>query len=254
LPIRSLPVVDAPEWGWHGAALWLLCGLAASMAFAVAGAANVGNIGNVQEKNAAADTDSAPDAIDFDIPSQPLAAALNRYASLSRRPALFSSEIVAGRMSSAVHGRYAPHIALRLLLEGTGVVAEAVEAGPADAFVLKEIAAPAAALNPAAGDGYQGLVQAGVWRALCSDARTVPGAYRSLLRFQVDAAGRLHDAQLLESTGNARRDAALLDTLRTVHIDSAPPPEMAEQTLTMSVLPVNPATGPACADQTEGAP
>jgi TonB family protein len=186
--------------------------------------------------------------IDFNIPAQPLAAALNRYASLSSRPALFSSEIVAGRTSSAVLGRYAPEAALQHLLEGTGIVAEKVADGPSDAFVLKEVSAQIAIppATPVAGDGYSALIQAGIWQALCSNPGTAPGAYRALLRFQVNAAGGIQAAQLLGSTGNSRRDATLLESVRQVRIDLAPPPDVVQQPLTMIILPGDPHAGPHC--------
>jgi hypothetical protein len=79
----------------------------------------------------------------------------------------------------------------------------------------------------------------------------VPGAYRSLLRFQIDAAGRLEYPQLLGSTGDARRDAALLETLLNVRIDVAPPTDIAQQPLTMIILPLGQG-GPSCDTEAEG--
>jgi TonB family protein len=181
---------------------------------------------------------------DFDIPAQALDAALDRYAAVSRRPALFRSELVSGRTSFAVRGRFSSEIALDLLLQGTGLMAEKSTDGPADAFVLVESdanALPAAASYDGI-DGlvsdrkYPGLVQAGIWQALCGNALTVPGTYRSLLRFQLDAMGRIERVRLLGTTGNARRDAAVVQTLQAVHVDP-PPPDMAQQPLTMLILP-----------------
>jgi DNA-directed RNA polymerase specialized sigma24 family protein len=88
---------------------------------------------------------------DFDLPAQPLAAALDRYAAASRRPALFRSELATGRTSSAVRGRYTPEVALDLLRQGTGLMADKSDTGPIDGFVLveaKEINARLADLSP----------------------------------------------------------------------------------------------------------
>ncbi|MDC8759660.1 energy transducer TonB family protein [Janthinobacterium fluminis] len=210
-----------------GAVLALLCGLAAP-ASAADGAAG--------PPPAAAD---APGRLfDFDIAAQPLAAALNRYASLTERAALFRSEVVAGRTSSAVVGRFTPEAALSLLLAGTGLLAERASSGPADVFVLKAQAAPASAMQTAlaSAGAYPGLVQARIWDALCAHAGTAPGAYRALLRFYVDGGGAVQRPRLLRSTGDARRDAAMLDALRRVRM-AAPPPADMPQPLTVIVLP-----------------
>lgn len=175
---------------------------------------------------------------DFDIPAQPLITALQLYGNVARKPALYRSEMLNGQASSPVRGRYAPQDALRVMLDGTGLVAEKFEHGPDSGFVLKP--APAAPAPRAAGlgrlAGYPALVQARVWQALCGNPATRPGEYRSLLRFQVDATGQLERPRLIGSTGDARRDAAVLATLQGVRMDDAPPPDFA-QPVTMLLLP-----------------
>ncbi len=173
----------------------------------------------------------------FDIPAQPLDKALDRYASVSGWPILFHAAMVAGRRSSAVQGNLAPEVALRRLLEGTGLRAD--RAGPADAYTLTEI-------RPAQVDfGYGAWVQARLWQTLCQDGRTAPGNYRVLFRFRVDARGRLDDVRLLTSSGDAARDAALREVLGRARVRRAPPARM-EQPLTMLVQRAGDA-GPQCA-------
>lgn len=188
----------------------------------------------------------------FDIAAQPLEVALDRYAAASQRPVIFSSELVAGRLSSAVQGHYSPEAALDLLLQGSGLLAEKGAGGPADAFVLVQAVAPAPAVAAYAGiDGlvrdprYPGLVQARIWQALCDNPRTAPGAYRALLRFQLDAGGHVQDVHLLASTGSPRRDASVLEILRALQI-SQPPPDMAQQPLTMLIVPGDQPGMPRC--------
>lgn len=181
---------------------------------------------------------------DFDIPARSLEEALRRYATLTRRATLFRSELVAGRTSAPVQGRYAPQEALRRLLEGTGLSIEQVRTGQSMAFVLKAANAPAvlsrASLEAVPGGAdYPALVQAGVWRALCADPRTKPGEYRSLLRVQVDASGTVQRARLLRSTGESGRDAAVLAAVRRVHLNRPPPPDM-PQPVTLLILPREP--------------
>ena len=218
-----------------GAVLWLLCGLAGS-AWASEDAKPPPQ--PLQGSQMVEPTDnSAP--LDFDIPAQPLAAALRRYATHSNRPTLFRGEMVVGRTSSPVHGRYSPDAALRLLLEGTGLIVENVHGGPADALILKEAGV---ATNPGrtgtegVDTDYGAWVQARVWQALCADPRTAPGRYRSLLRFQVDADGHVQHPRLLTTTGDPDRDSAVLATLKRVRVDRSPPPDLV-QPLTMIVLP-----------------
>ncbi|APA68185.1 hypothetical protein YQ44_10495 [Janthinobacterium sp. 1_2014MBL_MicDiv] len=101
-------------------------------------------------------------------------------------------------------------------------------------------------------NGYAGLVQMRIWQALCSDALTRPGNYTSLLRFYLETDGRIGGARLLGSSGDPRRDAALLHTLRRVHIGSVPPTAIARQPLTMLVAPNAPDAGPQCERQGAG--
>ncbi|QOT82002.1 TonB C-terminal domain-containing protein [Cupriavidus basilensis] len=188
---------------------------------------------------------------DFDIPAQPLDAALNRYADVTGHPALFPSDIVEGRVSSAVRGRYSAEASMRLLLDGTGLVADKRNSGLGQTFVLKKADEKAggqrggmAALFSA--QGYAGLAQARIWQALCSDTRTAPGSYSALLRFHLDADGSIQGERLLGSSGDARRDSALLDALRRVHIERSAPPAIAHQPLIMVIRPTDPAAGPQC--------
>lgn len=215
-------------------ALWVLCMFASSAWAADGGAAPPP--GDARQQAPASETTGQ--FLGFDIPAQPLAAALNHYASITERAALFRSEVVAGRTSSAVRGRYTPEAALAMLLEGTGLVAERTRTGPVEAFALKVLAQPEASVPAAwagAGD-YPGLVQARLWQALCGGIRTAPGRYRALLRFRVDAAGGIHRVQLLGSTGDTGRDTAMLDALGQVRMDAPPPPGML-QPMTMLILP-----------------
>lgn len=69
----------------------------------------------------------------YDIEAQDLAAALRRFAAISGREVVASSELVAGKRSGGVRGQYAPDDALAQLLAGTGLRVELVEG----AFVLR---------------------------------------------------------------------------------------------------------------------
>lgn len=233
----------------RGVVLWAMCMFAAS-AWAADGVVMPPS-GDARPRAPAPETTGQ--FFSFDIPAQPLAAALNHYASITERAALFRSEVVAGRTSSAVRGRYTPEAALAMLLEGTGLVADRTRTGPVEAFALKVLAQPVPSMPAAwagAGD-YPGLVQARLWQALCGGIRTAPGRYRALLRFHVDAVGGIQRVQLLGSTGDTDRDTAMLETLGHVRMD-APPPAGMLQPMTMLILPgergsPDAASGSACA-------
>lgn len=63
----------------------------------------------------------AQDLRAFDIPAGSLADALNLYATQSDQQILFSGDLVAGRTSDGLVGRYTPAVALDRLLAGTGL-------------------------------------------------------------------------------------------------------------------------------------
>lgn len=149
----------------------------------------------VEAQPAAVSAGAMEPLFDFDIPAQPLAEALTRYAAIADRPALFASDMTVGRESAPVRRRYAAETALRLLLDGTGLAAEALDSELGRTFLLKPVpvppAAPRAGLADLLGAGdYAGLAQACIVQALCADARTRPGRYSAVLRFRADAAGR----------------------------------------------------------------
>lgn len=194
------------------------------------------------------DVDPDPAVRDFNIPAQALTDALKQYAGLTLQSTMFRSEIVAGKTSSAVHGIYPVEAALHLLLAGTGLAVDKIGFGPSAAFVLKAeestnaIAAPQA--SPPALAGYPTLLQARILDTLCNDRRTAPGRYRMLLRFRVDGEGRVRQPTLLNSTGDAGREAAVLEVLQRVQLEVAPPPDM-PQPVAMLILPRSTAQGAA---------
>ncbi|MCW5298904.1 hypothetical protein DXT88_12050 [Herbaspirillum lusitanum] len=201
---------------------------------------------------AAADTAEKSSSFEFDIPSQSLASALDRYAVITGNPVLFPSKLAAGRSSSAVRGRLEAGAALELLLQGTGLAAEQLHEGGLNTFALKQLSAADVVEATARAEAkrhvserYDALVQARVWEALCKDAHTAPGSYRALLRFRIDAQGRIRQPRLVSSTGDARRDSMLTDTLANVGIGQPPPADLM-QPLTMLMLPQGKISGRLC--------
>jgi len=201
-----------------------------------------------------ADTEKKSSSFEFDISAQPLASALDRYAVITGNPVLFPSKLAAGRNASAVHGRLEAGAALALLLQGTGLTVEQLHEGGLNTFALKSLPTQDAAEIAAAAraeakrhisESYDALVQARVWEALCRDAHTAPGSYRALLRFHINAEGRIHQPRLISSTGDARRDGMLPEMLGKISIGQPPPPDLM-QPLTMLMLPQGKISGRPC--------
>lgn len=185
--------------------------------------------------------------LDFELPAQPLASALEQYGRGTRQSTLFRSELVAGKVSAPLYGRYTAAHALNLMLVGTGLVAQQVDSDPAGAFVIgvrRDASAPATSAAERLA-GYPAVLQASVWKALCADVRTLPGEYRALLSFSVDSTGRVAEPQLLAQTGDPERDAAILGALSTMHIGIAPPPGL-PQPLSILVQPRMPGSAQSC--------
>jgi hypothetical protein len=64
-----------------------------------------------------------PTASVFDVPTQPLASALDAFSKVTGREIFYDGSIGRGRRSTAVEGSFMPDEALSLLLSGTNLVA-----------------------------------------------------------------------------------------------------------------------------------
>lgn len=164
----------------------------------------------------------APVPLDFDIPRQPLQAALEQYGVRTGRALLYETRILAGRLSSPVVGRYTPDAALHQLIEGTGVRADYVNA---HAFVLSLVGVTPHVSDrvPSRKARYYGLLQAGIEQTLCADPVTAPGAYRVGMRFWLDGAGVMQQFELVGTTGNVGLDEKIVVRLRGFSVGEAPP-------------------------------
>lgn len=188
-------------------------------------------------------------AIAFDLPAQPLGQALEQYDMHTSLSVFFPTELTVGRISSPVHGTFTPEQALRMLLQGTGLT---VQAAAEQAFVLvpapadadgidAQIAAPSPLQSQRT---YDGLLQSKVIQLLCSRPDFAPGQYRLALSVRVDAAGRIGQVRLLDTTGNARRDAAIVESLRRIDVGQAP--ANPGKPFVLLVQPRSAADAPAC--------
>ncbi len=188
---------------------------------------------------------------DFDIPAQPLQSALEHYSNVTGSSVVYRAALAVGRRSAAVKGIYTPEAALRMLIEGSGLAAEYTAA---NAFILQPASrkgggAPAARASRAASGAfyrsYYGVVQTGVRDALCRNAVTRAGGYRAAISFEVSPQGRIEGARVLDSTGDAGKDAAIVRTLDDAVLDKAPPPDLA-QPFVMLIMPQSPEHDQGC--------
>lgn len=152
----------------------------------------------------------------FNIPAQSLQTALDAFGEQTRFAGLYSAASIKGLMSAPVSGRYTPDVALRLMLERTGL--EVHYTAP-DAFVLETIIAPNTVERNAV---YDGMLQAGVRDVFCREPAIAALSYRIALRFYVDIKGRITQALLLDSTGDTGRDKAILQALKKVDLGRGP--------------------------------
>jgi Secretin and TonB N terminus short domain/TonB C terminal len=189
---------------------------------------------------------ASPSELDFDIPSQPLEAALQDYGSQAGVQVLYESQLALDRRSTAVHGRLPAATALDLLLSGTGLVVR--EARPSsitialptqrsDSSLRQYLQEPAdlsigeirvrASARPAETSGlqdYNAAIQLDIQKALKKNPRTRSGSYRAVLDLWIDPSQTIQRTALLQSTGDGKRDAAIAVALQGVTINRPPPP------------------------------
>lgn len=175
-------------------------------------------------------------AIDFQIPAQPLAAALVAFSRVSGVQVLYDSQAAAEKVSTAVSGRMASGLALRDMLQGTGlqiryagrrsvtlVLPDAKDAGATMRLETLRVEAAPAHIGGQRFAAYADSVLADLRRALQADDGAARAGYAVTVRLWLDPAGRVTKSQILKSTGDSRFDAGLSERLLAVAADPPPP-------------------------------
>ncbi|MDE5458295.1 TonB-dependent outer membrane receptor [Bradyrhizobium sp. CSA112] len=197
-----------------------------------------------------AQTPRDDEPIAFDIPAQPLEAALTRYGDVTGREALYDTSLAAGRTSGEVRGALTPKQALERLLLGTGLLARFVTE---NAFVL--VPAPSAnrqALRQAPSHRrYYGLIQANLLNSLCRSSSTRPGRYRIVVAFWIGRTGIIENLRRVGSAGSADVDQQIDATLRSVRLNEPPPADFAQPVLIL-LMPQAPGMTPPCYQADDG--
>jgi hypothetical protein len=161
--------------------------------------------------------------ITFDLPAQPLVSALERYSIASGWQVIYDADLATGRRSTGVKGNFAPAIALRMLLAGTGLTPQYMAADGvmlvADPTATAALPGDAASLFRA----YYGRIQMGLKRAFCADRQIRSGRYRIAFGFWIGSSGTVTRAIALGSTGKTDIDEAFDRAVHTLSIGDPPP-------------------------------
>lgn len=184
---------------------------------------------------AARQTAPSNEAITFDLPSQALASAIEAYSVASGWQVIYDASLATGRQSASVKGRYSSATALRMLLAGSGLVAEFMAA---DGAML--VPDPTVThIPPFEPDPriryYYGRIQADLTRAFCADQQVRSSSHRIAIGFWIGASGAVTRVVSLGSTGEVDIDAAFEGAVRRLSFGQ--PPAGFEQPVVILVTP-----------------
>ncbi|WP_213979238.1 secretin and TonB N-terminal domain-containing protein [Sphingomonas sp. dw_22] len=190
----------------------------------------------------------ADQRVAFDIPAQPLDAALTQYFRATGVQLLYDSKLTAGRRSSAVQGTYAPREALQLLLRGTGLIARYSRASAAvittpeneDAMPLVPLGRVVVRekivvtrLSPVERMAFYGRLESELQGYLRGDKRTQQLVFTVQVSIRIADTGEVTEIRVDRGSGDAKKDRLLTEVLigRTV----SPPPDGIVQPLLVSL-------------------
>jgi hypothetical protein len=186
---------------------------------------------------------SSGNSLAFNIPSQPLAAALQAFGQQTGIQVLYESGSAAGFTSVAVVGTFDPEAALLLLLSGTDLkmrfsgeraitiaLPSAGGNGPPAQVVGTDISLGTMRVRSSQetrqrnglAEFSQGI-QSDIETALQRNVATRSGNYRFTIGLWLDAAHAVRRAEMLQSTGQHDRDAAVLATLQGLVVSRQAP-------------------------------
>jgi hypothetical protein len=186
--------------------------------------------------------------IQFDIPAQSLATALDAFCRAAGVQVLYDSQLASGRRSNRVAGSFTPEVALQALLQGTDltvhytpsddIVLGLASSDPVSGDVLPPTSGAVLLLDPIHVDGvtelgtrpdfrsYGRIVMANVREALYTATGTRSGSYDIAVDLWVGPTGSVLRSRIARSTGDEERDAEIARVLRGLTISKAPPAGM----------------------------
>uniref|UniRef100_Q07KX6 Secretin/TonB, short-like protein n=1 Tax=Rhodopseudomonas palustris (strain BisA53) TaxID=316055 RepID=Q07KX6_RHOP5 len=179
--------------------------------------------------------------IEFNIPGQSLAEALQRFGEITGHNVLYDSNLTLGRSSKAVQGRLSPPFALAELLAATGL--EARYLTPHSFMVVPTLAPANIKASPLINE-YYGQIQGRLRTALCADDQVRPGKYRIATRFWIDRSGDIVRFEQLNSAGSRDLDERIGRALSRLRFGA--PPDGLGQPVTIVVVPQAPGITMGC--------
>lgn len=170
-------------------------------------------------------TFAQPEAISFDISSQPLASALIAYARVTNIEIVLDDSVVKGRQSVGIMGALHPTIALRRMIANTDLDIRYVDRGTVTLVPDRSFARNFDA-NDDPYASFTVALQAAVARAVCSHRGFSDNPVRVATQLWIGPAGEVVNALLLDSTGDRDRDIAITRRLDTMQIGRMPPVDL----------------------------
>jgi hypothetical protein len=198
---------------------------------------------------AQAQPSSAPPAMRFDIPAEPLAKALETFATATGYHLYYDSSLAINRRSAAVEGTFPPHAAIQLLLAGTGYAVS--ELAGQNAYTITSPAPASAGQAPAqnlmaAFGPFLAIVQSALSRKLCADPGVQAVSEQIILSFWVSDSGIIADARILQPDDDPALNAAIGADIIGISL-GRPPPAGMPQPITMVIFTTAADGGPRCA-------
>jgi hypothetical protein len=183
---------------------------------------------------------NAADAMFFNIPSQPLAKALDAFARTAGIQLIYNSRLADGRTAPWIKGTYTIDEALDALLADSGLTPRRINDNVLTLmFVLQETrfvsppppAAPLMPLDtlhvlpPSAHEYliYANNVENAIRVALLHNRRIHRTNYDTKISVWVSASGSIFQCNLRESTGRPELDVAIVNTVQDIDIGQSPP-------------------------------
>lgn len=193
--------------------------------------------------------------VKFQIPSQPLASALQTYSRVTGVQLLYESGAAGERLSMPVEGEYTRDAALRMLLTNTDLVIRytransitlvpasadpdappgAVFAGQADiALDTLLVRRPKPSSDPSQLRAYTGVIQSDIQQALRKDAKTRSGTYSAGIKLWIDSPRTVRKTELFRSSGDHERDETIARVLDGMQVSQAPPANTPQPVMVM---------------------
>jgi hypothetical protein len=197
--------------------------------------------------------------LEFRIPEQPLASALQAFSATSGVAVLYASGVETGQRSTALDGEYTRETALKMLLGDTGLVPRYARS---DAIALVDPSSPSPDEPPGsilsetdmaldmlhvpgatkttpdrdALSDYIGIIQQDIQKALKKTGATRDGSYRVGVDLWVDSSRIIRRTEVFRSTGSPERDIAVASVLQGMVVRQPAPAHTPQPVRVMIVV------------------